>query len=75
MEEMRNEEVITETEELEDNSGIGVGLALLIGSGITLAAIAGGKKLKDLYARYKAKRDCTETDETVVMADSEEQSK
>lgn len=44
--EVRTEDLeVVETNDKEANgsSGIGVGLAMLIGSGLTLAAIAGGK--------------------------------
>lgn len=52
--EVRTEDLeVVETNDKEANgsSGIGVGLAMLIGSGLTLAAIAGGKKLINLWAK------------------------
>lgn len=56
--EVRTEDLeVVETNDKEANgsSGIGVGLAMLIGSGLTLAAIAGGKKLINLWADHKAR--------------------
>ncbi len=51
--EEENEE-ITET---NDRSGMGTGLAMIIGSGLTLAAIAGGKKLKELWDKHKSQKE------------------
>lgn len=61
MEEMRNEVMTTEeaiegTEGATESSGLGTGLAMLIGCGLTLAAIAGGKKLKKVWTNHKAKK-------------------
>lgn len=41
---------------VEEESGIGTGLAMLIGSGLTLAGIAGFKGVKKLLAKRKAKK-------------------
>ena len=51
------EEVVDETEKVTEDSGIGTGLAMLIGSGITLAAMAGVKGLRKLLDRYRAKKE------------------
>lgn len=40
--------------EEEERSGMSTGVAMLIGSGLTLAAIAVGKKLKKVYNNIKA---------------------
>lgn len=57
-------------EETNEGSGIGVGLAMLIGSGLTLAAIAGGKKLMNMWADYKAKKEQNEV-EAEIFDDSD----
>lgn len=46
-----------ETEIAEEHSGIGTGVAMLIGSGLTLATIFVGKKLKKMYDKAKAKKE------------------
>ncbi|MDO5397813.1 MAG: hypothetical protein Q4G33_07765 [bacterium] len=51
--EEENEEIM----ESNERSGMGTGLAMIIGSGLTLAAIAGGKKLKKLWDKHKAKKE------------------
>lgn len=43
--------------ETNERSGMGTGLAMILGSGLTLAAIAGGKKLKKLWQKRKTKKD------------------
>ena len=48
-------EAIYENE--EERSGSGVGIGMLIGSGLTVAAIVVGKKLKGLYDKHKAKKE------------------
>lgn len=40
----------------EGRSGMSTGVAMLIGSGLTLAAIAVGKKLKKVYDNIKASK-------------------
>lgn len=45
-----------EPEVVEEENGISTGLAMLIGSGLTLAAIAGVKKLKKVRENRKAKK-------------------
>ena len=41
--------------EEEERSGMSTGVAMLIGSGLTVAAIVVGKKLKKVYDKVKAK--------------------
>lgn len=59
---------MTTMEEIETNedSGMGTGLAMLIGSGLTLAAIVGGKKLKKAWDKRKAKKEKEVVDSEVV---------
>lgn len=58
--EMNEVEVTEEPEVVEEHTGIGTGLAMLIGSGLTLAAIAAVKKGKKVWERYKAKKEVAE---------------
>lgn len=63
-------EAVVEEEEFENNKGgIGTGLAMLIGSGLTVAAIVAGKKLKGLYDDYKAKKASKENDSDDEIVD------
>ncbi|MGN1097962.1 MAG: hypothetical protein ACI4SS_03585 [Clostridia bacterium] len=50
-------------EEAAENSGISTGLAMLIGSGITLAAVAAGSKLKKAWSIHKAKKELSNADD------------
>ena len=43
--------------EMNESSGMGTGLAIILGSGLTLAAIAGGKKLKKIWDKYRSKKE------------------
>lgn len=52
-----------DVEEVE--SGIGTGLAMLIGSGLTLAGIAAAKFAKKKYLQFKAKKEKATGDVTV----------
>lgn len=63
--EEENEEIM----ESNERSGMGTGLAMIIGSGLTLAAIAGGKKLKKLWDKHKTKKEQSE----VIIIDSAEE--
>lgn len=83
MEEMMNNtiEEVTENVALEatneasdDNSGAGVAIAMvmLIGSGLTLAAIAAGKAIRKAWLKHKAKKEATEVE--VVESDDETES-
>ena len=56
-ENMETEVMIEESEGTEKSSGMRTGLAMLIGSGLTLAAIAGGKKLKKVWDNRKIKKE------------------
>lgn len=64
--EEENEEIM----ETNEHSGMGTGLAMIIGSGLTLAAIAGGKKLKKLWDKHKTKK---EQSEVVIINSTDEQ--
>lgn len=64
--EEENEEIM----ETNERSGMGTGLAMIIGSGLTLAAIAGGKKLKKLWDKHKTKK---EQSEVVIINSTNEQ--
>lgn len=72
-----NEEVM----DTNERSGMGTGLAIIIGSGLTLAAIAGGKKLKTLWDKHKSKKEQAEviivdpTEKEVNDSDDKEESK
>lgn len=46
-----------EVEVVDESSGIGTGLAMLIGSGLTVAAIVAGKKLMKVWKDRKAKKE------------------
>lgn len=89
-----NEEVMPtvykpEVTESEENSGMGTGAAVLLGSVLTLGAIAGAKLLKKVYRHVKEKRaekacsaECAVLDEepiktevTVDVEESEEEVK
>lgn len=66
-----NDEVNTEEEVIEETH-MPTGLAMLIGSGITLAAIAGVKKGRKVWEKIKAKRATQPTlDEEIVDTDYE----
>ena len=75
--EEENEEIM----ESNERSGMGTGLAMIIGSGLTLAAIAGGKKLKKLWDKHKTKKEQSEvitidsTEEAADDSENEEESK
>ncbi len=56
-----NEETV---EKNNSGSGLGAGLAMLIGSGLTLAAVAGGRLAKKAWDKHKAKKE-VEVCETV----------
>ena len=63
-------EAVVEEEEFENNEGgIGTGLAMLIGSGLTVAAIVAGKKLKGVYDDYKAKKASKKNDSDDEIVD------
>ena len=65
-------EVVGEPEEvMDERSGMPTGLAMLIGGGITLAVVAGVKKVKKLLANRKAKK----AEEENTVEESKEESK
>ena len=69
-----NDEIETIEEEVEENferSGIGTGWAMLIGSGLTLAAIAAGRKAKKMWQDHKAKKEMLEEDAPVIEVEAE----
>lgn len=63
--EEENEEIM----ETNERSGMETGLAMILGSGLTLAAIAGGKKLKKLWQERKTKKGQSD----VIIVDSVEE--
>lgn len=72
-----NEEVMPtvyepEVTESEENSGMGTGAAVLLGSVLTLGAIAGAKLLKKVYRRVKEKRAVKACFEECTVLDEEE---
>ena len=76
--EIMNYEDVMDTEieatdmEIED-SGIGTGMAMLIGAGLTLATTAIVKLGKKAYAAYKAKKELRQPDEGEIVEVSDEQ--
>jgi hypothetical protein len=63
-----NEDEVEETEEEEETkkrSGIGIGM--LIGSGLTVAAIAVSKKARKMWQDHKAKKEAAAV--TIIDAD------
>lgn len=64
----KNEVMLVEEEETnnepevieEEHSGMSTGLAMLIGGGLALGAVALGKKLKKVWAKRKAQTDASE---------------
>ena len=76
MEEKNNEMIeLTEvngepTVEVEvEEHGMSTGLAMLIGSGLTIGVIAAVKKGREAWARHKAKKAQIEDDATVIIED------
>ncbi len=51
------EEAVKPAEEIVKKTGIGSGMAMLIGSGLTLAVIAGGAALRFAHSKLKAKKE------------------
>lgn len=66
-----NKELMNTTDNAEENnaesSGIGTGVAIAIGSALTLAVIGGVKFVKNKIVKLKASRD-----ESVVVVEEEE---
>lgn len=72
--EIMNEEIMepeTETCEVEEGSGIGTGVAMLIGAGLTLATTAVVKLAKKGIAAYKAKKELRRPEEPVEVDDDD----
>lgn len=69
MELMPCEEGDEEIMESNEHSSMGTGLAMVIGGGLTLAAIAGGKKLKKLWDKHRTKKE--QTDYIIIDPDEE----
>ena len=70
------EEMIPEVETYEmepEGSGMGTGVAILIGAGLTIAATAAVKLGKKAYAAYKAKKELRliDEDDTVEVTDED----
>jgi hypothetical protein len=54
---LTNEVAVEETEETLDGSGkLAMGFAMAVASALTLAAVAGGKKLKTVWKKHKDKK-------------------
>lgn len=73
MEEKNNEMIeLVETNEPEvvdvevEESGMSTGVAMLIGSGLTLAVMAGVKKGREWWKKHKAKRAEIEAEAEVI---------
>lgn len=64
------DEVGTEVGETTGSSRSGIGLGLLIGSGLTLAAIVGGKKLKEMWAERRARKEQPEVVDAEIVESS-----
>lgn len=72
--EIMNEEIMepeTETCEVEEESRIGTGVAMLIGAGLTLATTAVVKLAKKGIAAYKAKKELRRPEEPVEVDDDD----
>ena len=69
-------ETMEPIDEEKDKTGLSTPVAMLIGSGITLAAIAGVKKLKKIWPKLKERRKKSKNlveVEAVEVSDDEEQ--
>lgn len=66
-------EVVTTEDDTQEtrSSGMGTGLAMLIGGGITLAVIAGAKKLKKIHDKRKLQKEAKEEIEVIDLEDEE----
>lgn len=64
-------EVMDDTIVAEDGSGIGTGMAMLIGAGLAFA-VGGAVKLgKKLYAKAKAKKELKKPEKEVLVEDED----
>ena len=64
-------EVMDDVEMVDENTGIGAGIAMLIGAGLTLAVGAGVKLGKELYAKHKAKKEIHVPDHEIQVEPEE----
>ena len=63
---MNYEEIeVMDDVEMNENAGIGTGVAMLIGAGLTFAAGAAVKLGKKLYADFKAKKELRQPDKEI----------
>lgn len=60
-------EVMDDAVVAEEGTGIGTGIAMLIGAGLTFAVGAGVKLGKKLYANYKAKKELRKPEEEILV--------
>lgn len=60
-------EVMDDAVVAEESTGIGTGIAMLIGAGLTFAVGAGVKLGKKLYADYKAKKAINKPDKEILV--------
>lgn len=70
------EEMIPEVETYEmesEGSGLSTGVAMLIGAGLTAASVAAVKLGKNLYAKFKAKKELRlfDEDDAVEVTDED----
>ncbi len=64
-------EVMDDVVVAEEKSGIGTGVAMLIGAGLTLVASAGVKLVKKKWADHKAKKEIRKPDHEVLVEDED----
>ena len=64
-------EVIEDEVVADEKSGMGTGKALLIGAGVAIAAGAIVKSAKNLWAKYKAKKELRKPDTEIEITDEE----
>lgn len=60
-------EVMDDAVMADEGTGIGTGIAMLIGAGLTFAVGAGVKLGKKLYANYKEKKELRKPDKETVV--------
>lgn len=80
---MENEIMNVETEVMEpefdtvemenENPGIGTGVAMLIGAGLTIATTAAVRLGKKLWAKHKAKKELRQPEEGEVVEPTDDQ--
>lgn len=74
--ELENNEDIIETDEAENekDSKLGVGVAMLVGAGLTAGGILVGKFAKKAWKKFKAKRETSKQADSEVDDEGEEDS-